>query len=102
MAEEQEISELAQEDGVAEVQVRRGGIEAGLDGELGFALELPEEVVFGDELDRTAPDALKLFGRTQCGRTRQLSLGRFLLLSPIFRSSSSSLMTCARSLEPTR
>ena len=58
MAEALEVRHLAQQHGVAEVEIGRGGVEPGLDRErLGRgarALELAPQVRFGDEVDRAA------------------------------------------------
>ena len=65
MAEVLKVFHLAQEHGVAQVQVRRGGVEAGLDAKLaarfGGLDEALAQVLFADDLRHAFPQVGELF-----------------------------------------
>ena len=67
MAEVLKVFHLAQEDGMAEVEVGRGGVETGFDAE-GFALlgaedDAVAEVLFADQFGEAFAKVGELFGR---------------------------------------
>ena len=62
MAELLELPHLVQQHGVAEMQVRRGGIEAGLDQQRLAAPQLPDQVGFGEDLLGAASELGELRG----------------------------------------
>ena len=56
MAQFLELSELAEENGVAEMKVRGGGIETGFDDERFAASQLFSEVLLGDKFGNPPPE----------------------------------------------
>ena len=63
MAQVLKMAQLAQEDGVAQMQIRRRGIEAGFDDERPAGLELLTKVGFGDDLQHPPVDQAQSRGQ---------------------------------------
>ena len=69
MAEILELPELGETDGVAEVDVGRGGIDAELHAQRPPFLQLLDQLLARDDLGRAAREALELFGGSDHGRS---------------------------------
>ena len=98
-----EVAQLLQHDRVAEMQVRRRGIRAELDAQrfsaLRRALELANEIVLGDDLDRATPQDGQLFAdRPHDAPSSTSRMRRIPRARPVV--SSTSIATACRSGGP--